>query len=485
MPLFGHFGDDAIYMECAQSLAAGSGYRIAGLPGRPFQTKYPPLWPAALSVLWRINPHFPDNLALATLVGWAAIPPYLALAWLTFLRWGMGRSAAWLLVFVLACNGVVLLFSTLVMADLWFSVALLACLSCAESTRGNRWALLAGVLAGAAYLIKSSALPLLISLPLCYALRRRYRCAVLAALPMLAAVAGWNFWAHLHAAHATDLVSMYYTSYFEFYRLGMNWPNFLHMLAVNLGQLYVGLSNLCMLQAGTSLLSDALSVFVLLAAISGVARLVLRSGRLHYSVFALGYISELVLWNFPPTSRLLLPVLVLLLAGVATEAGHALRALHGLSLVTLGLLGPLVFFWGISTYGAIFHGLPDTLAANRRATAGRRAAYDWIRTSTPPSATFLANDDAMLYLYTGRTAASLIVPPMLSYRGEEGPLQDHLRTLPAYARRHHLDYVLLTAGDLARENLERFRPLLTETMNQADGFVRVYHSPEAGIYASR
>lgn len=496
MPLLGHFGDDSIYLVCAKSLATGSGYRIPSLPGRPFQTKYPPLWALLLSTVWRVNPHFPDNLALAGVVGWAALPVYLALAWFTFLRWGLGRLPAWLLVFVLACNGLVLLFSAMVMADLWFSAALLACLWCAErpapAGRGQRSTILAGVLGGIAYLIKSSALPLLVSLPLCFSLRRQYRRAALSVFPLLLAVAGWNLWARAHAAHASDLVSLYNTSYFGFYRLGWTWPDFLHMVSVNLRMLYGGLSHLFVLQAGNSLLEDLLCAFALVAALSGLVRLIRRTGCMHYPMFALGYVAELVVWNFPPTSRLLLPVLALLLAGIAAEVAHAFRVLgsarqpsrwsYGVSLVTLGLFGPLLLFAAIASYGAVFHAFPDMLAANRRAIAGRRAAYVWISSHTPAAAGFLANDGELLHLYTGRTAASQIIPPMLSYRGDEDALKNELRSLPAYARSFRLAYVLLTTSDLARENLERFRPLLTETMSQAPGFIRVYHSSVADIY---
>src|SRR5208283_1580984 len=131
MPLLGRFKDDTIYLECAKSLATGSGYRIPSLAGHPFQTKYPPLWPLMLSVIWRVNPDFPRNLAVASALGWAAVPAYLALAWAMFMRWGLRRVPAWFVVFVLACNGLVLLFGTMVMAELWSSVALLACFLCA------------------------------------------------------------------------------------------------------------------------------------------------------------------------------------------------------------------------------------------------------------------------------------------------------------------------------------------------------------------
>ncbi len=49
MPHLGFYHDDSIYWVSARSLATGDGYRIESLPGEPYQTKYPPLYPALLA----------------------------------------------------------------------------------------------------------------------------------------------------------------------------------------------------------------------------------------------------------------------------------------------------------------------------------------------------------------------------------------------------------------------------------------------------
>src|SRR3984893_18283076 len=85
IPHLGFYHDDSLYMGSGKSLAAGNGYRIASLPGEPYQTKYPPLYAALLSIVWRIDPSFPSNLPIATSLAWLLLPPYLAMVWL-FLR---------------------------------------------------------------------------------------------------------------------------------------------------------------------------------------------------------------------------------------------------------------------------------------------------------------------------------------------------------------------------------------------------------------
>ena len=83
MPHLGFYHDDSIYWVSAESLAKGDGYRIESLPGEPYQTKYPPLYPALLAVVWKLNPHFPANLPAATLLAWLLFPAFLAMVWMS------------------------------------------------------------------------------------------------------------------------------------------------------------------------------------------------------------------------------------------------------------------------------------------------------------------------------------------------------------------------------------------------------------------
>ena len=48
-------------MVTAKAIATGQGYRIPSLPGVPFAVKYPPIFPAFLSIAWRIRPDFPGS----------------------------------------------------------------------------------------------------------------------------------------------------------------------------------------------------------------------------------------------------------------------------------------------------------------------------------------------------------------------------------------------------------------------------------------
>src|SRR5579871_2147227 len=82
--------DDSVYWLTAKSLAGGNGYRLLNLPGEPYAVKYPPLYPLYLSIAWRLNPEFPQNLGLASLLQAALVPVYLIL--LLFIFRGLGFS---------------------------------------------------------------------------------------------------------------------------------------------------------------------------------------------------------------------------------------------------------------------------------------------------------------------------------------------------------------------------------------------------------
>src|SRR5271154_3329845 len=76
---FGAGRDDAVYMVTAKSIASGGGYRQENLPGRPYLTKYPPLFPLYMSIAWRLAQNFPRTLRTASILQACLLPVYLAL----------------------------------------------------------------------------------------------------------------------------------------------------------------------------------------------------------------------------------------------------------------------------------------------------------------------------------------------------------------------------------------------------------------------
>src|ERR1700735_1882114 len=126
MPEFGKFHDDGILMVSAKSLATGHGFHIISLPEQPAQTKYPILYPLYLSIIWRLNPHFPDNLWLARLSNWLLLVLCLALSWVFFRKEGFSEGRTIVLVALLGLNPYMILFGTNTFSEIFFTCWLLA-----------------------------------------------------------------------------------------------------------------------------------------------------------------------------------------------------------------------------------------------------------------------------------------------------------------------------------------------------------------------
>ncbi len=497
MPQLGHFQDDGLYWVCAKSLARGAGYRIESLPGTPYQTKYPPLFPLLLAGVWKLNPSFPDNLRLATLAAWLMLPLFLLLAKLWLDCAGLDGRIGWALLGLLALNPYVVFFSMTLMPELLFTALLLACLMCTESA-GSRnrpaLALAAGVLGAVAYLVKSSALPLVATAPLCFLLRRQARSAAAFVAGMAPAVVAWSLWSRAHMTQTTDLVRLYYTDYVGFHRLTVGlgdlplvvWQNLTSLLAGIGGLLVFSLSS----SAGSRILLTALGV----AAISGVVRMTRGGFGLQYPLFAAGFSLQLALWNFPPNERFLIPLFPLLAAGFAREARHVLdmlrasvrtASLGGRVPAVLAALGVTAFLVLAAHADLVALGkfLPGVEARAAAAASCNRPLYAWISRNLPADATILAYYDPVVYLHTGRASARPILLSMPHYRGDFKAMRQPFESLSGYARQHGLDYFLLTALDYSHGELAWGDFAALEKLVQSDGGLEpVYRSATATLY---
>ena len=120
-PAVGIYHDDGIYLVTAKALSEGKGYRIISLPGEMLQTKYPILFPAVLSVAWKISPGFPENALFLK-----AIPFLSAMLWLWMTyrlikeETGAPGVALWIVLLTAASSWVVF-FSTTCMSETFFA----------------------------------------------------------------------------------------------------------------------------------------------------------------------------------------------------------------------------------------------------------------------------------------------------------------------------------------------------------------------------
>ncbi len=496
MPQLGAQHDDSIYWVAAKSLAEGHGYRIVSLPGQPWETKYPPLFPLYLSAVWRLAPQFPENLPLATLFCWAWLPVWLAYAWYLFRDLGASPPHALLLCGILAVSPHTLLFGMSAMVEVMFSALWMASAVLAVRAKHSaRLAALAGVVGGAAYLTKSAALPLLPAVPLFFALRKNYRGAVAYAAGMLPALAGWNLWVHAHLKSSPDIIALYYTNYlgYEFYIVSLRdipavvVKNFARLLWGIGGALSgVGESSANGISAHLGA-AGAIWGILGMAALASVFRQARRTGLNPYHGFAAAYLILLLVWHYPPNERFAFAVLPVFLAGLPFDLasiGATLRCFPPPRRWALrGGLAALAACWAALIAVHIGYGIPAAIRGARLQLAANRSAYQWIARNTPDSAAFLAYDDPLVYLYTGRAACRRVVPTRYFYRDDREGVRQIFNSIPAFARNHHLQYLVTTAADwhgemLPADLVEGFSRQVEKSPEQS----LVFRSPFARVY---
>jgi hypothetical protein len=494
MPHLGFYHDDSIYWVSGRSLAMGDGYRIESLPGEPFQTKYPPLYPALLATIWKLNPQFPANLPLATLFAWLLLPVFLAVLWFLLREYGFSLRERYVLIAIAALSPVTVVFSFSLMPELLFTALLVAGLILAERAmkpEAPAWlAVAAGLCCALAYLAKSIALPLLITVPFCFVLRKQFQKAELFFAEMLPAVFCWQWWMTRHMTKSWDLVTLYYTNYtgFEIYNVPLH--DLPRVIWYNLDGFLQGAGKLLIfdLPYGSKHLERLLAI----AAIAGCVRLTVRKRALQYPLAALGMSAILLVWHFPPDQRFVFPLYPLLLMGFATEVRNVCGALRmawkkpafadrfavaGFS----AALGAVAAFGIFCTVFGLAHFVPDLFASYRTDFEARRSAYEWLANHAPSDANVYAYQDPVVYLYTGLKACSLPIPPKFYYHGDDDGINKLMGSMADFARAYRLEYLLLTPDDYYRDLHASGTRGLTEAM-QSSAFQKVYGSPRAAVY---
>jgi hypothetical protein len=133
---------------------------------------------------------------------------------------------------------------------------------------------------------------------------------------------------------------------------------------------------------------------------------------------------------------------------------------------------------------ALFYEFPGIIAQHRTVLAGKRAAFQWIAQNAPRGA-FYADDDVVVFLYTGRHAVSLPVLPMPFYHEDRDGILEPLRAMPAFIRQQHVDYLLFTATDFHRELPGPERAEARKILTREPAFERVYQSELCAVYRAR
>ena len=444
MPQFGFQHDDTIYYVCAKAWATGQGHRIISLPDQPWQTKYPPVFPLLLSLVWRIAPEFPANLKIATVLCWLMTPPLLWLIRILYRRYDFPAWWAWVMVAVLAVNPYLQIFSTSLLSETLFTLFVLSVFVIAP-----RSAILAGLLGGIAYLTRTAALPLVIAVPAVYAMRREWRKAVFFVLAMSPFLVGWGIWTKSHMAHSSDAYLLYYVDYVGYRSYIVNGSNFYKIVWSNVDSLLNSAASIVAPFSDpglTKMLVQTIGVGISI----GIYRLARDRAEVRaYAIYGALSAAMLVVWHYPPTPRFLFPLFPLLLAGFSYQLARTFQIIRNAyadprqrraSVVFAAVLVLAAVPIARMNWSFIFEVAPETQAAYRKLRGDNMAAARRISSELPRDAGIMAGNDGMIYLLTSRRGMSMMLPVNLWYEERLDDMVARERGMPQVAREHGLDY---------------------------------------------
>ena len=487
LPRIGELHDDGIYLISAKSLIDGQGYRILSLPGQPAQTKYPPLYPLYLSMLWRWGPAFPAMLPWAMLLQWVFIPLMIGLSAIYYARHGLHAALAAMLGF----NAYVLAFGTSLFTEIPFTGLLLLCLLLGE----KRWALTAGIIAGLAYLTRTAALPLAISFPLYYWLAGERKNSLRFLAGMTPAILAWMAWSAGHRNHSGDLVNIEATNYLAYQFLNVTWDTLPMVVWKNLDQLLLGIGAFAIPKTELNFFTKIVTLVVGLVMVSGMVRLY-REGRMRaYIGYAILSSAILLVWHFPPNERFTLPLLPLCLAALFVETRH-LRAMIRQVMakpakdqkIAGGLIAAvtvIAIIFSVSRHlESDFSVIPAGYEQGRLDLAEKREAYRWMDQHLPPEARVLAYDDPTLYLFTGRYSIHRVIPTSYWYREDQKATVQFFREIDRYAGEREFHYLYVNESDFRRDLAEEEKTAAMEALRQHPGLKPIFRTKNGVLYES-
>jgi 4-amino-4-deoxy-L-arabinose transferase-like glycosyltransferase len=444
----GVYHDDAIYVITAKALAQGQGYRLIDLPNAPLQTKYPILYPALLSIIWKIWPSFPENLlamqGLSLLAGAATV----ALAYLYLVHFGYtSRGVALAAALFCATSAYFLYFNTITLSEIPYAlISLLALWALERQTRsplekpGLQFVL--GFLLGLPFLTRSIGLVLVpAGLVTLYLAGKRIHWV---SLGVAFVVVPWVLWMIVGTQHSQDEIGIYYTNYGGWWS-AFGWLNLSRLFLINLFCLTANIATIGFSLSDTLVkqFTPTITICVTLGSITILSIFKQLKYNKLLSLYLVGYLSIIMLWPWPP-SRFIIPILPFLLGYLLNEIWIFINKYYVKYniryLITFLLIIILVINLSSNYMIGKSNRLDDypypTILKEPVSWSSYLSIFHWINHRTRPDDIIAAGLDTMVYLYTNRRSfRPFTMNPLSLFYSHHSPplaLADLIRILQAY-----------------------------------------------------
>jgi hypothetical protein len=461
----GGFYDDGLYTILAKSLATGHGFRFLNLPGAPAAVHYPPGYPLLLAVIWKLGPTFPANVLWFKLLNVVLLA---VIAWTTC-RYAVRvlQLTPGLAVFATLLGTItipMLVLTTMVLSEPLFLALLVPALILAERmTREapvRRQAVFLGVVSGAAMLVRSIGVMLVLAVLAMWLVRRYWRAAAWYGASALVVVSPWVVWSAVHAHDVPSVLRGSYGSYAGWFVDGLRTgglPFLIATVRVNVRTVLLGVASSFQFRAGlVAAFATALAVLLML----GYGAWRMRARAPVTLVFVALYLMLVLVWPDQPLRFVwgiwpLLMALLLVPLG-ALRAGDTRRWLRiGVAVIALALV-PGFLRYNVRGYdGRWWESIPRSM------TTRAQPAISWVRAHVRPGEVVAGESEPMLYLYADRLAVPVAPFTAVQYLRSRTP-QENAAYLDRILEATGARYVVVQATD----ELDAARALAADTAAQ-------------------
>lgn len=482
LPHLGHFHDDGIYFGTAHTWASGLWHRIESAPGMPVQTRFPPLFPM-LMASWLGQP-------VVALFGLYLLAVGAAVAWVR--QAGFAPRYQLAVAVGIGTSPYFVLFAASFMSEmLALTFTFAAFLALLWRPLRSQWMVYvaAALFASGAYLTRTALLAVPVGIVVYLLFRKNLRGSAIFALTCLPALVGWNWFVKSYADPNATGPALWYTNYAGFYAQNVTLELLPTVIWKNLTMLLQASGGLLYFNTGDSIVDINVARLFVFGAVSGLFRLRVLSA---YHVVALVYVAELLVWNYVPHERLLLPLLPLLLLGLFRELEHFAQLVQGSWQKQRGAAIVIGGVLAVGLLSAAYKQIEGTVVYVRglvpryeQLLASKQPAFAWIRDNTPPTARFLAYDEATLHRYTGRTGWGMHFPTKLYYQDNRPGIVAFFAGAAEVARQQGLDYLLLTPNDFEQDLSPEEREQVAKQILATPGLRTVFEKQGVRVVAVR
>ncbi|MFY9611124.1 MAG: glycosyltransferase family 39 protein [Blastocatellia bacterium] len=505
---FGGYYDDTIYVTAAKSLATGQGYKMISLPQPVAQTLVPPFYPFVLSLVWRLDPRFPQNLRWMMLVSVIAMMGFLLLIWRYLVMNGYAsRWQALAVIALAAINWRQMSLATSIISEVVFALLSVATLLIAEryekEQSGWRTGAGLGLMAGLAFLTRTSGLVLLAAVVVYYLYRRRWTKVLVPVAVASLFIIGWFGWGYLNRNTIGGEHAAYYAGYVHGITetVGkLQAVNHVSRLMVHLKIIETNALGLILVWGPLQTLGlrASLSMSLLIPVIiSSLALIVagfareLRKGPRLLEIYLVFYIALHLVVPGHSYERYVMPIvpfllfflirelsaLLLMLRTALTSSGQVFAKAAAATIGLVVAVGAAIALYSNST--GIYHAL-----ASPRPAAGSEAdaeAIDWIVANTDPSSVLVGFGDLKYYLYTGRKAVRSIPVTMLDinvYQATEPDSNELLTVFRNITHENRGAYMVLNEADFRDQAPAYGKSIEAYVKQHPEEFVPMFESKE-------